>query len=118
MKILIAEGEPDQREALADFLASMGNSVVAVDDGGAAARELESGNYDLAVMDVRLRGIDGLSVLKELRRRNSKTPVILMSAFITDADFRKHSDNGANASLSKPYCMDELLAIVTQSVRA
>ena len=118
MRILIAEDERDQREALTDFLASMGNSVFAVEDGDAAAKELESGNYDLAIMDVRLRGRDGLSILKELRRRNSKTPVILMSAFITDADFRKHSDHGASASLSKPYGMDELLATVTKAVRA
>ncbi len=118
MRILIAEDERDQREALTDFLVSMGNCVVAVEDGEAAARELESGNYDLAIMDVRLRGRDGLSVLKELRRRNSNTPVILMSTFITEADFRKHSENGANASLSKPYCIDELFATMTKAVRA
>ncbi len=88
MRILIAEDEREQREALTDFLASMGNHVFAVEDGDAAASELESGNYDLAIMDVRLRGRDGLSVLTELRRRNWKTPVIMTSTFITDADFR------------------------------
>jgi CheY-like chemotaxis protein len=111
-QILIAEDDFDQRDMLAALLGEEGYSVRAVDNGSDASQELKETPYDLAILDVRMPGKDGLTVLKEVQQENPAIPVIMMSAFASEADHKRFAANGATASLSKPYSVDALLRLV------
>ena len=107
--IAIAENDDDQREMLADIIRSAGHSVTTFDNGIDAAQEFERSSFDCIVMDVRMPRKDGITVLKELRQRKATTPVIIMSAFPTQADYDRCTQAGASAILAKPYSIEDLL---------
>ena len=110
--ILIAEDDRDQREMLSSMLSDEGYTVNAVDNGTDASQELGKTPYDLAILDVGMPGKDGVTVLKELRERKSSIPVIIMSAFVSEAEHNRYAASGATASLSKPYRLDALLGLI------
>ena len=80
MRILIAEDEKDLNRLITSRLKAEHYSVDSCFDGREALEYLESADYDAAVLDIMMPVMDGLSVLKKMRRRNDSTPVILLTA--------------------------------------
>ena len=80
MRILIAEDEKDLNQIITNRLKSEHYSVDSCFDGQEALEYLESAEYDAVVLDIMMPVLDGLSVLKKMRRRNDSTPVILLTA--------------------------------------
>jgi len=117
-KILIAEDDPDQRQMLTEAVAEAGHHVEAVGNGNAATHKFSSQVFDLVILDVRMPGKDGLTVLKEIRKQNAAIPVIMVSAFTTEFDERLHLSSGATASLSKPYSIEELLLTIANALKS
>ena len=120
MRIVLAEDVPAMRNTLADSLCDHGYEVVEVKDGLCLLTEMdsafaESGAHafvDLVITDVQMPGLTGLEVLEALRDSYWDTPVIIISAFADD-DLRKQAIMlGAEAVLSKPFGMKELLEAV------
>ena len=110
MRILIAEDEKDLNRILASRLAAEHYSVDSCYDGQEALEYLESAEYDGAVLDIMMPGMDGLTVLKKIRRKNINTPVLLLTARDSVEDRVKGLDAGANDYLVKPFAFEELLA--------
>ncbi len=110
MKLLIAEDDKDLNEIIVKKLTSQGFFVDSCNNGEDALDRLEYGDYDAAVLDIMMPRIDGLEVVKKLRDRKKKTPVIFLTAKDTIADKVKGLNIGANDYLVKPFSFDELTA--------
>ena len=110
MRILVAEDDPGLRSVLERGLGRNGYVVDAVADGDRALRYLRGYDYEVAVLDWRMPGTSGIDVLREIRRRGSAVPVLLLTARDTTADRVEGLDAGADDYLVKPFEFAELLA--------
>ena len=116
MKILIVEDEKDLRTILEKRLKKL-YTIDSCKDGEEALSYLDVYTYDLILLDIMLPKIDGLSVLKTLRNRKIKTPVILLTAKNMVEDRVRGLDTGADDYLIKPFAFDELLARIRVLLR-
>ena len=118
MRLLLAEDEHSLSRALVTILERNHYSVDAVYDGQTALEYLEAGNYDGAVLDIMMPRMDGISVLKALRKSGSTLPVLLLTAKGEVEDKVLGLDAGANDYLTKPFHSQELLARIRAMTRA
>lgn len=109
MKILIAEDDDILRKLLYDQLTDAGYSVLSVADGKQALELYQDGSPDIAILDIMMPEMDGLSVLTRIRETSS-LPVILLTARGDEIDKVSGLRLGADDYLVKPWSMNELLA--------
>ncbi len=110
MRILIAEDEPKVAEHIRKGLVEAGYAVDLACDGPEALWFAENHVYDAMVLDVMMPGQDGITIVRQLRRKRSQTPVIFLSARHELEDRVRGLDAGADDYLAKPFSMIELLA--------
>ena len=103
MRILLAEDERPLAKALVKIFEKNHYSVDAVYDGEDAFLYLESGNYDVAVLDIMMPKMDGIAVLKKLRGTGSSIPVLLLTAKAEIDDRVQGLDSGATAGCAAGY---------------
>lgn len=109
MRVLIVEDEPAYVDALTVALEAEGMVPTAVSDGREAIREFRDAMFDVVLLDLMLPAVSGLDVLSTIRR-DSQTPVIVVSARDTEADIVSALELGADDYLTKPYSARELIA--------
>lgn len=116
-RILVVDDDQGSRDLLSEVLAANGYVVAAVPDGVAAREELsrESG-YEIVIADLRMPKSSGLDLLRELRTRNERQDLILMSSFMSVIEKQQAIELGARALLEKPFRLSELLAVVADLV--
>ncbi|ACB35271.1 two component transcriptional regulator, winged helix family [Leptothrix cholodnii SP-6] len=117
MRILLVEDDPLLGDALRAGLRQQGFQVDWVREGPAAERELLTGAYQAAVLDLGLPGKDGIEVLADLRRRKIATPVLVLTARAAVRDRVHCLDLGADDYVVKPVDLDELAARLRALVR-
>lgn len=117
MRILIVEDEQHLAEALTQILKKNHYSVDAVHDGVTGLDYALSGIYDLLLLDIMMPEMDGISVLKELRKKGISTPVILLTAKGEVEDKIAGLDHGADDYVAKPFSSGELLARIRAALR-
>lgn len=117
MRILMVEDDEMLADAVTRALSQSAHSVDVARDGESADRALQDNPYDLAILDVGLPGIDGLEVLRRLRRRRSRVPVLVLSARDGVEDRVAGLDLGADDYLTKPFHLFELEARVRALIR-
>ena len=117
MRILLAEDDPLLGDGLRAGLRQLGFQVDWVRDGVAAERELASGDYAAAVLDLGLPLKDGLDVLQALRARRISTPVLVLTARDAVPDRIRGLDLGADDYVVKPVDLHELGARLRSLVR-
>ena len=110
MRILIVEDELHLAEALAQILKKNNYAVDSVNDGESGLDNALSNIYDLIILDIMLPKMDGISVLKNIRKEGISTPVILLTAKGEISDKVIGLDSGADDYLPKPFATEELLA--------
>jgi DNA-binding response OmpR family regulator len=110
MRILIVEDEIHLAEALVQILKKHNYSVDAVHDGEIGFDNALTDIYDVIILDIMLPKKDGLTLLKDLRKENIYTPVILLTAKGELSDKVQGLDSGADDYLAKPFATEELLA--------
>lgn len=115
--VLIAEDDRAVRDALARVLRIEGYQVDAVTDGAAALNRIAEARPDVAVLDVMMPNVDGLSVCRTLRQRGDRLPILLLTARHEVRDRVQGLDAGADDYLPKPFAIDELLARVRALLR-
>lgn len=119
MRILLIEDEADLAAPVIDHLKSGSNAVdwfATLSDGTSAAIDIE---YDVILLDLQLPDGDGLALLKLIRCRNQRTPIIILTARDKVSDRIKGLNEGADDYILKPFDLDELTArINTVSRRA
>jgi two-component system OmpR family response regulator len=117
MCILIVEDEPKMIALLSEALMKGGFEVVFVDDGKKGLAEAVKGGYDVLLVDIMLPKLDGLSLVRDLRRRGFATPVLMLSARGEVEQRVEGLDAGADDYLPKPFATSELLARVRSLLR-
>ena len=117
MRLLVVEDEHSLREDIARKLRLSGYEVDACADGEAALEALTAERYDLVLLDLNLPKVDGMQVLRSLRRHDLETCVLILSARSEISDKVEGLDAGANDYLSKPFHLAELEARVRSLTR-
>lgn len=115
-KILIVEDEQTISRVLAVYLQHAGYKVIQAYDGEEALQFFKDHSPNLVLLDVMLPGMDGWSILEEIRKINA-CPVIMLTA-LGDVDYRlKGLNNGADDYISKPFIGEEVIARVSAVLR-
>lgn len=117
MKLLIVEDEASMQKALCSGFKKFGYAVDAASDGEQALELLEINHYDAVVLDLNLPKIDGIEVLKRIRRSNHELRVLILSAKYEVEDKIAGLDTGANDYLTKPFHFKELEARIRALLR-
>jgi len=110
MRILLVEDDHLLANTMLDMLRDGQNTVDWLDDGQQALNALSSESFDLTILDLTLPRVDGLDVLKGIRKLGVTTPVIILSARADLDDKLQGLDLGADDYLTKPFAMAELKA--------
>jgi two-component system response regulator FlrC len=106
------EDDHGLREALVDTLLLGGYQVTPVESAEAAMVKLSQGEFDLVVSDIQMQGMDGLSLLKSVKKKYPTLPMILMTAYANINDAIQAMRDGATDYLSKPFAPQVLLNLV------
>ncbi|WP_312496161.1 response regulator transcription factor [Anaerosporobacter sp.] len=117
MRILIVEDEIDLCDSIAEGLQIDGYAVDTCNDGKAAYVLITTEIYDLIVLDLNLPGMDGIDILKEVRKTHKDIKVLILSARSSIADKVLGLDVGANDYLAKPFAFEELEARIRSLLR-
>ncbi len=110
MRILLAEDEKRMARALVELLKQEKYDVDHMEDGDSAFMALESGIYDIAVLDVMMPEMNGFEVARRARNNGIKTPILMLTAKSQLDDKVEGLDSGADDYLTKPFQTKELLA--------
>ena len=103
--ILVVEDEKDTNEAISQYLQYLGYKVISCYDGIEAVNKFREESIDIIILDIMLPGIDGMDVLKEIRKKDSTLPVLMLTA-ISEEDVQAQSfDNLADDYITKPFSM-------------
>ena len=117
MRLLLVEDEVNLSETLIHLFKRNKYEADAAYDGKEGEQKAVTGIYDLIILDRMLPEQDGIEVLKKLRKKNIKTPVLFLTAKHTIADKIEGLDAGADDYLIKPFSNEELLARVRALAR-
>jgi two-component system copper resistance phosphate regulon response regulator CusR len=117
MRILVVEDEARILAFLTRGLVAEGFATDSVNDGAAALRRIGENEYDVVVLDLLLPGVDGFTVLRELRQNRPDLPVVILSARSDLATKLRGFELGANDYLAKPFSLDELIARIRAQLR-
>jgi DNA-binding NtrC family response regulator len=107
-KILIVDDEPSMRMALSESLDSCGYKTEAVNNGEEALKVFDQELWDMVITDMRMPGINGLDVLRSIRRKTKDTPVILITAYGTVNTAVDAMKEGATEFIMKPFSLEDL----------
>jgi DNA-binding response OmpR family regulator len=117
MRILLVEDHRDIAANIAEYCEAKGDSVHIATDGNAGLKLAREGDYDVAVLDLMLPGLDGLSVCQQLRAAGVQTPVLMLTAKDLLHDKVAGFEAGADDYLIKPFSLLELAARLKALVR-
>jgi DNA-binding NtrC family response regulator len=112
LNILLVDDEPDVRLSLRHVLRDEGHAVEAAADGETAIEILRSRAFDLVVSDVRLPKVDGLTLLRRIRRQFPSTEVLLITAYGSIGDAVTAMKDDAVDYLRKPFDIDHLVGVI------
>jgi CheY-like chemotaxis protein len=113
--VLVADDEAGMRETLADILSESGYGVTEAADGNAALDAIRKNDFDVVVMDIRMPGRDGVSVLREVGTPPPR--VILMTAYAKERHLHEAREK-AFAIVHKPFPVPQLLDLIASAAGA
>lgn len=111
-RILVVDDEENMRRTLTDILQEEGYVVTAARSGEQALAMSEQASYDVALLDVRMPGMNGVEAARRLRSLQDTVRIIFMSAYTNDMLQRQAFEEGAVAFLSKPLDLDHVLQLI------
>ena len=118
MRILVIEDERTLAGFIEQSLRADGYAATVCHDGPSGEAAALTGDYALVLLDLTLPGKDGLDVLREIRRRMTELPVIVLTARAAIEQRVEGLDRGANDYVIKPFSFEELLARVRAQLRS
>jgi len=111
-KILVIEDDPTLQQGLAETFQFHGFTVFTAGDGPGGLELAERHRPDLIVLDIMLPGLDGYEICKRIRRRDDRTPILILTARDQESDKLLGFELGADDYLTKPFSIRELVARV------
>ncbi len=115
--VLVVDDDAEMRELVRDVLAERGHQVTTAGDGKEALQRLAEGDYAAVLTDLRMKEMQGIELLGEIRRLYTDTGVILMTAFGSVETAVEAMKHGASDYLVKPVKTDELVRVVKRVLR-
>jgi CheY-like chemotaxis protein len=119
-RILVADDEPNIRTTISDILRKYHATVTVASNGGEAISQLEAGDFDLVLSDIKMPDKTGYDVFAAARKKAERLPVILMTGFGYDPNHSivRASQEGLQAVLFKPFKVEQLLTEVRKALGA
>jgi excisionase family DNA binding protein len=114
--ILVVDDEESVRELLARTLTAADYDVDTAGDGHSALERLRSAPYDLLITDLRMPGMDGLSVIREARRHAPDLPVVIITGQSTEASAIEAINLGVSGYLTKPFRLPRILSAAARAL--
>jgi excisionase family DNA binding protein len=115
-RILVVDDEAAIRELLSKTLALAEYEVDLAPDGAAAIERLRLIPYDLLITDLKMPGVDGLTVVREARRLKADIPVVIITGFSTEASAIEAVNLGVSGYLTKPFRVPRVLATAAKAL--
>ena len=115
-RILVVDDEAAIRDLLSKTLALAEYDVDLAPDGRTALERLRIIPYDLLITDLKMPGIDGLTVVREARRLKADIPVIIITGFSTEASAIEAVNLGVSGYLTKPFRVPRVLAVAAKAL--
>ena len=117
MKVLIVDNEEDLIVTLVERLEIRGFEAVAVQTGKAALEQIQNNPFDVVVLDIKLKGEDGVEVMKRIKQIKSNLPVILLTGHMSKETNEEGLKAGAIDYIIKPINIDDLIVKLQEAVR-
>ena len=114
--ILVVDDEMSVRTTFSSVLRKEGYRVTAVKDGYEAIKAIDEGSFDLALVDLRMPGLDGIEVLENIKKRKPQIPVIIYTGYGSVTTAVEAMRKGAADYLAKPFSPEELKAGVKKAL--
>jgi two-component system, NtrC family, response regulator HydG len=114
--ILVVDDEPDIRDNLRDILTDLGYNVDAAADGPQALELVRKKHYDVALLDLRMPGMDGLELYRRIKELRADTVAMIVTAYATDDTAQAALDAGAWKIVSKPVDLPFLMGLIDEAV--
>jgi excisionase family DNA binding protein len=115
-RVLVADDEASIRELLSKTLALAEYDVETAPDGRAAVERLRLGHYDLLIADLKMPGLDGLTLIREAKRLKADLPVIIITGFSTESSAIEAVNLGVAGYLTKPFRVPQVLAAAARAL--
>jgi len=115
-RVLIVDDEQAVRDLVAKTLAMAEYDVRTAPDGPTAIAELRGGEFDLLITDLKMPGMDGLSVIREARRLSTELPIIIITGYSTEASAIEAINLGVCGYLTKPFRLPRVLAAAARAL--
>lgn len=115
-RVLVVDDEASIRELLSKTLALAEYDVDTAPDGRAAIERLRLGHYDLLIADLKMPGLDGLSLIREAKRLKADLPVIIITGFSTESSAIEAVNLGVAGYLTKPFRVPQVLAAAARAL--
>jgi excisionase family DNA binding protein len=115
-RVLVVDDEASIRDLLLKTLALADYEVDAAQDGRAALDRLRAGTYDLLITDLRMPGVDGLTVIREARRYRPDLPIIIITGYSTEEAAIEAIELGVAGYLTKPFRIPKVLATAAKAL--
>lgn len=116
-KLLVVEDDPNLGTLLVEYLRAKGFQADLRIDGQQGKATYEQGGYDLLILDVMMPLKDGFTLAREIRQRDTSTPIMFLSAKAMKQDTIQGFQSGADDYMTKPFSMEELLLRVSAVLR-
>ena len=115
-RILVVDDEASIRDLLSKTLGMADYEVDVALDGRSALERLRLYPYDLLIADLKMPGLDGLSVIREARRLKAELPVIIITGYSTEASAIEAVNLGVNGYLTKPFRIPQVLSAAAKAI--
>ena len=115
-RVLVVDDEASIRDLLSQTLALADYEVDVATDGAEALDRMKTQAYNLLVTDLRMPGLDGMTVIHEARRMNSRLPVIVITGFSTEATAIDAANVGVSGYLTKPFKVPKVLEVAARAL--
>lgn len=115
-RVLVVDDESSIRELLQKTLALAEYDVDTAPDGRAALERLRLGTYDLLIADLKMPGMDGLTLIREAKRLKTDLPVIIITGFSTESSAIEAVNLGVAGYLTKPFRVPQVLAAAARAL--
>ena len=116
--VLVVDDDESVREMLSASLSAAAYEVVTAADGSTALAALQRTPCDLLMADLKMPGMDGLTLIREARKRSPALPVVIVTGLPSEASAIEAIDIGVSGYLTKPFVVSKLLDVVARALAA
>ncbi|MFC1589945.1 response regulator [Candidatus Omnitrophota bacterium] len=116
IKFLVVDDEKGTCVQLKEFLENRGYKAFSANDGKSALDVTKKEEPNIVILDIRMPGLNGIEVLREIKKLNAKTRVIMLTGYEDETTRSISKELGASAYMTKPYNFEEILQVARKLI--